>query len=74
MSTQHAQYVLLSLVLMVNSNRSQILQSYTLLLKPPIIYTLLLITIPKWEVGATPYQHALTRLVSSAELWELIAN
>ena len=32
-----AQYVLLFLVLAVNSDRFQILRSYTLLLKPPIL-------------------------------------
>ena len=37
MSTQHAQYVLLFLVLVVNSDRFQILWSYTLLLYPSII-------------------------------------
>ena len=32
-----AQYILLILVLAVNSDRFQMLQSYTLLLKPPIL-------------------------------------
>ena len=36
MSMQHAQYVLLFLVLVVNSVRFQILRSYTLLLKLPV--------------------------------------
>ena len=37
MSTQHVQYMLLFLVLAVNSDQFQILRSYTLLLKPPIL-------------------------------------
>ena len=37
MSTQHVQYVLSFLVFVVNSNQFQILQSYTLLLKLPIL-------------------------------------
>ena len=36
MSTQHVQYMILFLVLAVNSDRFKILQSYTLLLKPPV--------------------------------------
>ena len=36
MSMQHVQYVLLFLVLVANSDWFQILQSYTLLLKPPV--------------------------------------
>ena len=37
MSMQLAQYVLLFLVLAVSSNQFQILQSYTLLLQPPVL-------------------------------------
>ena len=40
MSTQHAQYVLLFLVLAVISDQFQSLWSYTLLLKPPFLRTL----------------------------------
>ena len=40
MSTQHAQYVLLFLVLVINSDQFQILQSYTVLLQLPILTTL----------------------------------
>ena len=37
MSTQHAQHMLLLLVLVVKSNKFQILLSYTLLLKLPVL-------------------------------------
>jgi len=37
MSTQHAQYVLLYLVLVVNSDRFVISRSNMLLLKPPVL-------------------------------------
>ena len=37
MPMQHAQYVLLFLVLAVNSDQFQRLQSYTLLLKLPVL-------------------------------------
>ena len=44
---QHVQYVLLFLVLVVNSNRFQTLQSYMLLLKP-----LVLMCAFGWEVAS----------------------
>ena len=37
MSTQHAQYVLLFLIPVINSDRFQILWSYTLLLRPLVL-------------------------------------
>ena len=55
MSTQRAQGVLLFLVWLNNSNRFQILQSYTLFLQPPI--GTLDLVIPTKEVRTLLEEH-----------------